>query len=81
MYFWNLYVKFNNRNSFILPLPMNKKEEILLNKILQLASVTKIEKKDLIMFIKLDPKAKLPKKYEIFNFKTVNLEKLPINNA
>lgn len=36
MYLWNLYVKFNNRTPFILPLPMNRKDELLMSKILEL---------------------------------------------
>ena len=73
MYLWNLYVKFNNRTPFILPLPINKKDEILLNKIFQLEELTNLQKSDLVKFLKLDSKAKLPKKYEIFNIKTINL--------
>ena len=73
MYLWNLYVKFNNRTPFILPLPINKKDEILMNKIFQLEELTNLQKSDLVKFLKLDPKAKLPKKYEIFNLKTINL--------
>jgi hypothetical protein len=57
---------------------MNDKDEILINKIIQLEQVSNLQQTDFITFLKLDQKAKIPKKYEANNFKTINLLRIAI---
>lgn len=73
LYLWNLFLNVNNRKPFIFPCPMNSKDEALLKKVLQLENFSNLKKSDFVAFLKLGSKAKIPKIYDTYNFKVLNL--------